>query len=170
MTPSCCASARCPQCFSARISPMLFKLLFVLFMFPLALRAADEVELASDRNGDGTKAFSYVVPMRIIDRQPSWTPGTQPCPLPLEAAFRVALAWLAHQPWKDSVHVRSISLSRDFHSRSAHWYYSFLFDDRVLDETPSPSGVIRAKHPSSLIVLLDGFIVQPKDVRHRPKK
>ena len=148
---------------------MLSKALLVSFMLPMMARAADQVELASDRDGNETKAFAYTVPKRTLERQPLWEPGTRPCPLPLETATRVALSWLEHQTWKRSVHLRNISLTRNTKYGIGTWYYSFLFDDRVLNETPSPGGVIRAKHPSSIVILLDGTLVKPTNVRGRPK-
>lgn len=131
----------------------------------ITLRAGDTRELASDRDGDGKKTFSYVVNSSIFDHQPKWKAGTQPCPLSLERALGIAFKWIGKQKWKDGVYLRYISLAYVTNTNFQNWYYTFSFDPRVFDESPSSHGVSRAKHPSSIIVLLDGSIVEPKDVR-----
>lgn len=137
---------------------MFYKVILLLFLSAITLRAADERELASDHDGDGTKRFTYTVENSVFDHQPKWKAGTQPCPLPLEKAISIALTWLEKQPWKDSVYLRYINLAYVVNTNFEQWYYTFSFAPRVFDEGPSD----KVKHPFSVIVLLDGSIVKPK--------
>ena len=137
-------------------------LLLVAIFRSSAISAERDVEFGADFNGDHTKAYTYAVSLSVWKRQPQWSPGTGPCPLSLEDATRIALKWLKRQPWETSVYLRNIILSEHPFPGSNRWHYGFLFDDRVLDETPTKDGVIRAKHPAGVIVLLDGSMVTAK--------
>jgi hypothetical protein len=123
--------------------------------------SAPDVHLWAVGPPDGPR-LEYSVKKELFAKLPQWSPETDPPPLPIARAVRIAKNFLRtdHPDWRESETILwSFQLQQ---ARSAdypdRWFYSFLFY-RLLKTELLPEG------DAWVLVLMDGSVVRPKTVQ-----
>lgn len=103
--------------------------------------------------GEGTAVYDFSISEARFDSQPLWEPGKQPVPLGIDKALQIAQGWIGKQSWsKQFEDFNEITLK----NQERCWYYDIDFK---LNEDDTLK-------PRSVIVLLDGSVVEPKLKSH----
>jgi hypothetical protein len=106
--------------------------------------------------GDETGSLEYGVSRRIMAATRSWSPESQPPPLPIDAAVAIARR---HANLPESAHFMMTGIQLqpcpiDMEG-AVRWFYSVeYYDARDLYADKPPSG-------NRVVILMDGTIVQP---------
>ena len=122
-----------------------------------ATLAEGRVRITEHVDADGKSTFWYITPERLA-KLPAWKTDA-PLPLPIEKAIAQATAWikLRHAKFTEW-EIVTVSLGKIWDSDTKNrWYYSVS-----VNGTANVDGV-RASSFFSVIVLMDGSVVEPTE-------
>jgi hypothetical protein len=134
----------------------LINTILVLSLFISICEARNiNLDTLTSTTGAGTAVYDFSISEARFNSQPAWEPGKQPVPLGIDKAIQIAQAWIEKQSWsKQFEHFDSIKLQKN----EDCWYY---YIDLDCDDSDHP-----ALHPTGVIILLDGSVVEPKRKSH----
>ena len=120
-------------------------------------READEVYLYGQGTPDG-RMFEYSVPKAQFDKLPAWAVEKEPPPLAISRALELAKkATQAEHPEFTEFLVSAISLHQvGSHSGQTRWFYD-------INMTPIANGGASYNSHVTVILLMDGVVVKPKE-------